>query len=153
LTKWTEIGWKLLSLVGSPLAACRKAGAFQHRQKRLARLLMTPMLPMPFRASSAKGGGKSFPIGASTEDQVMMNADMERHIGETMAVVLRERLMELETLEATGAATEDTVSRLAFVRKLLVQFDAKDGHAASVSRPANTNRKPTARDPASARTG
>ena len=42
----------------------------------------------------------------------MMNADMERHIGETMAVVLRERLMELETLEATGKATEDTVSRL-----------------------------------------
>ena len=72
-----------------------------------------------------------------------MNADMERHIGETMAVVLREQLMELETLEATGKATEDTVSKLAFVRKLLVQFDAKDGHAASV-RPANTNRKPTA---------
>jgi hypothetical protein len=150
LTKWTEIGWKLLSLVGSPLAACRKAGAFQHRQKRLARLLITML---PFRASSAKGAGTSFPIGASTEDQVMMNADMERHIGETMAVVLRERLMELETLEATGKATEDTVSRLAFVRKLLVQFDAKNGHAASVSRPANTNRKPTARDPASARTG
>jgi hypothetical protein len=56
----------------------------------------------------------------------MMNSDMKRHIGETMAVVLRERLMELETLGATGHATEDTVRRLAFVRKLLVRFDAKD---------------------------
>jgi len=83
----------------------------------------------------------------------MRDSDTEWQIGETMAVVLRERLMELETLEATGKATEETVSRLAFVRKLLVQFDAKDGHAASVSRPANTNRKPTARGPASARTG
>ena len=56
----------------------------------------------------------------------MMNSDTERHIGETMAVVLRERLVELETLEATGAATEDTVGRLAFVRKLLIRFDAKE---------------------------
>lgn len=62
----------------------------------------------------------------------MRDSDTEWHIGETMAVVLRERLMELEALEATGKATEDTVSRLAFVRKLLVQFDAKDGHAASI---------------------
>jgi len=29
-----------------------------------------------------------------------------------------------------------------------IRFDAKDGHAASVSRPANTNRKPMAKDPA-----
>jgi len=55
----------------------------------------------------------------------MMNSDTERHIGETMAVVLRERLIELESLEATGEATEDTVSRLAYVRKLLVRFDAR----------------------------
>jgi hypothetical protein len=38
----------------------------------------------------------------------MMGHDSERHIGETMAEVLRERLMELETLEATGDATEDS---------------------------------------------
>ena len=63
-----------------------------------------------------------------------MNADMERQIGETMAVVLRERLMELETLEATGDATEDTVGRLAFVRKLLIRFDARD--TSTAMRPA-----------------
>jgi hypothetical protein len=56
----------------------------------------------------------------------MMDSDTERHIGETMAVVLRERLMELETLEATGAATEETVGRLTLVRKLLIRFDARD---------------------------
>jgi hypothetical protein len=55
-----------------------------------------------------------------------MDSNTERHIGETMAEVLRERLMELETLEATGAATEDTVGRLDFVRKLLVRFDEWD---------------------------
>ena len=55
-----------------------------------------------------------------------MCPDTEWQIGETMAVVLRERLMELETLEATGDVTEVTVSRLAFVRKLLVRFDARD---------------------------
>jgi len=43
-----------------------------------------------------------------------------------MAVVLRVRLIDLESLEATGEATEDTVSRLAFVRDLLVRFDARD---------------------------
>ncbi|HEY8008512.1 MAG TPA: hypothetical protein VIE66_17350 [Methylocella sp.] len=53
----------------------------------------------------------------------MMNFDTERLIGETMAEVLRERLIELETLEATGDASEHTVSRLAFVRKLLARFD------------------------------
>ena len=37
----------------------------------------------------------------------MMNSDAERHIGETMAVVLRERLIDLESLEATGEATEE----------------------------------------------
>ena len=57
------------------------------------------------------------------EDPVMMNFDTERLIGETMAEVLRERLIELETLEATGDASEHTVSRLAFVRKLLARFD------------------------------
>ena len=56
----------------------------------------------------------------------MMNSDTEGHIGETMAVVLRERLIDLESLEATGEATKDTVSRLAFVRNLLVRFDARD---------------------------
>jgi hypothetical protein len=56
----------------------------------------------------------------------MMDPDTARHIGETMAEVLRGRLVELETLEATGDATEDTVSRLAFVRKLLARFDARD---------------------------
>jgi hypothetical protein len=48
----------------------------------------------------------------------------EWQIGETMAEVLRERLVELETLEATSAATEDTINRLAFVRKMLIRFDA-----------------------------
>ena len=56
----------------------------------------------------------------------MMDSDTEWQIGETMAEVLRERLVELETLEATGGATEDTVGRLAFVRKLLIRFDARD---------------------------
>ena len=56
----------------------------------------------------------------------MMNSDTERHIGETMAVVLREQLIDRNSLEATGEATEDTVSRLAFVRNLLVRFDARD---------------------------
>lgn len=56
----------------------------------------------------------------------MMNSNLERHIGETMAVVLRERLVELEALEASGTATEDIRNRLAFVRKMLVLFDASD---------------------------
>ena len=56
----------------------------------------------------------------------MGDSDTEWQIGETMAEVLRERLVELETLEATGAATEETVGRLAFVRKMLVRFDARD---------------------------
>jgi len=56
----------------------------------------------------------------------MRDSDTEWQIGETMAEVLRERLVELETLEATGAATEDTLGRLAFVRKLLIRFDARD---------------------------
>ena len=47
----------------------------------------------------------------------MMDFDMERPIGETMAEVLRERLMELETLEGVGTATAHTLNRLAFVRK------------------------------------
>ena len=54
-----------------------------------------------------------------------MDFDLERHIGETMAEVLRERLIELETQEASGGAPEDAVSRLAYVRKLLVRFDAR----------------------------
>jgi Transposase DDE domain group 1 len=49
---------------------------------------------------------------------------MKRHIAKAVIQILRERLVELETLKATGAAPEDTVRRLAFVRKLLVQFDA-----------------------------
>ena len=64
----------------------------------------------------------------------MRNSDTEWQIGETMAEVLRERLMELETLEATGAATEETVGRLAFVRKLLIRFDARD--TSTATRPA-----------------
>jgi len=64
----------------------------------------------------------------------MMDPDTERHIGETMAEVLRERLVELETLEATGAATEETVGRLTFVRKLLIRFDARD--TSTATRPA-----------------
>jgi hypothetical protein len=56
----------------------------------------------------------------------MISPDMERHIAKTMIQILRERLVELETLEATGAAPEGTVSRLAFVRKMLVRFDARD---------------------------
>jgi hypothetical protein len=58
-----------------------------------------------------------------------MEPDTERQIGETMAEVLRERLVELETLEATGAATKDIVRRLAFVRKMLVRFDTKQSKA------------------------
>jgi hypothetical protein len=56
----------------------------------------------------------------------MMDADTEWQIGETMAEVFRERLVELETLEASGDATEDTASKLVFVRKLLGRFDATD---------------------------
>jgi hypothetical protein len=64
----------------------------------------------------------------------MRDSDTERHIGETMAEVLRERLVELETLEATGTATKETVGRLAFVRKLLIRFDARD--TSTATRPA-----------------
>jgi hypothetical protein len=56
----------------------------------------------------------------------MMDPDMERQISETMAEVLRERLVELETLEATGDATEDIVSKLVFVCELLSRFDVRD---------------------------
>jgi len=56
----------------------------------------------------------------------MRDSDREWQIGETMAEVFRERLVELETLEATGDATEDTVGKLVFVRKLLVRFGARD---------------------------
>ena len=61
----------------------------------------------------------------------MSDSDTDWQIGETMAEVLREQLMELETHEATGAATEDTVGRLAFVRKLLIRFDARDTNTAT----------------------
>jgi hypothetical protein len=44
----------------------------------------------------------------------------------TMAEVLRIRLVELETLEATGAAAEDTVGRRDYVRKLLVRDDERN---------------------------
>ena len=64
----------------------------------------------------------------------MRDLDTEWQIGETMAEVLRERLVELETLEATGAATEETIGRLAFVRKLLIRFDARD--TSTATRPA-----------------
>ncbi len=60
------------------------------------------------------------------EDLAMMDSNMERHIGETMAEVLRERLIELEILAATRDAPGDTIGRLAFVRKMLVRFDARD---------------------------
>ena len=60
------------------------------------------------------------------EGIVMTDWDNERHIGETMAEVLRERLVELETLEAAGAATKHTVRRLDYVRTLLVRFDERD---------------------------
>ena len=61
----------------------------------------------------------------------MTDFDTDRLIGETMAEVLRKRLVELETLEATGDTTEDTVGRLAYVRNLLVRFDARDTKASS----------------------
>jgi hypothetical protein len=61
------------------------------------------------------------------------DSDTEWQIGETMAEVLRERLVELETLEATGVATEETVGRLAFVRTLLIRFDARDTSTATQS--------------------
>ena len=80
------------------------------------------------------GGPRYALIGGRTEDLVTMDPNTERHIGETMAEVLRERLVELETLEATGAATEETVGRLAFVRKLLIRFDARD--TSTATRPA-----------------
>jgi hypothetical protein len=57
---------------------------------------------------------------------MMTDCDIERLIGETMAEVLRQRLVELETLKATGAATDDTVGKLDYVRKLLVRFDERD---------------------------
>jgi hypothetical protein len=86
---------------------------------------------MPFGACSAKGGGKSLwrrekarSGSGGLEDLAMRKPVMERHIAKTVIQILRERLVELETLKATGAAPEDTVRRLAFVRKLLVQFDA-----------------------------
>jgi hypothetical protein len=60
------------------------------------------------------------------EGLAMTDFDTERQIGETMAEVLRERLVELETLEAIGAATKDTVGRLKYVRTLLVRFDERD---------------------------
>ena len=60
------------------------------------------------------------------EDLAMINPDTEWQIGETMAEVFRERLVELETLEATGDAPEEIVSMLAFVRKMLIRFDARD---------------------------
>lgn len=56
----------------------------------------------------------------------MSDFDTERNIGETMALVLRERLFELETLAAAGHATKETMSRLAFVRTLLVRFDSRE---------------------------
>ena len=56
----------------------------------------------------------------------MTDFDTERHIGETMAEVLRERLVELETLEATGDATNETVGKLIYVRSLLVRFDERN---------------------------
>jgi hypothetical protein len=61
-----------------------------------------------------------------TEDLTIMDLGTEWQIGETMAEVLRERLVELETLEATSDATEDTASKLMFVRKLQIRFDAMD---------------------------
>jgi hypothetical protein len=64
----------------------------------------------------------------------MWDPDTEWQIGETMAEVLRERLVELETLEATGVSTEETVGRLAYVRKLLIRFDARD--TSTATRPA-----------------
>jgi len=54
-----------------------------------------------------------------------MDYDNERHIGETMAEVLRERLIDLETIQATGDVTVDTLERLNYVRKLLVRFDER----------------------------
>jgi hypothetical protein len=57
---------------------------------------------------------------------MMTDHDIERLIGETMAEVLRQRLVELETLKATGAATDDTVGKLDYVRKLLARFDERD---------------------------
>jgi hypothetical protein len=54
-----------------------------------------------------------------------MDYDNERHIGETMAEVLRERLIDLETIQATGEVTMDTLERLNYVRKLLVRFDER----------------------------
>jgi hypothetical protein len=43
-----------------------------------------------------------------------------------MAEVLRERLIELETIQATGDVTKDTLGRLNYVLKLLVRFDEGD---------------------------
>jgi hypothetical protein len=65
------------------------------------------------------------------EDLAMINPDTEWQIGETMAEVFRERLVESETLEATGDEPEEIVSRLAFVRKMLIRFDARDTSTAN----------------------
>jgi hypothetical protein len=64
----------------------------------------------------------------------MMDPDAKWQIGETMAEVFRERLVELETLEAIGDAPEEIVSGLAFVRKMLIQFDARDTSTAKHQR-------------------
>ena len=63
-----------------------------------------------------------------------MDPETEWQIGETMAEVFRERLVELETLEATGDAPEEIVSRLALVRNMLIRFDARD--TSTAKRPA-----------------
>ena len=64
--------------------------------------------------------------GGRTKDVSMMDFDTEWQIGETMAEVLRERLVELEILEAPGDATEDTASKLMFVLQRLRLRDTRD---------------------------
>ena len=75
------------------------------------RILKPPMLLMPFGACSAKGGGKSLwrrkkaRCGSGgLEDLAMRKPVIKRHIAKTVIQILRERLVELETLKATGAA-------------------------------------------------
>ena len=53
----------------------------------------------------------------------MTDPEMERPLAEQVVQILRERLKELEILQASGSTPEDTSTRLALVRKLLARLE------------------------------
>ena len=55
----------------------------------------------------------------------MIDSGTERLIGETMAELFRERLVELATVEESRAAPKDTNNRRAYLRILLARFGAR----------------------------